>query len=81
MNRVVGGMRVYHVELAEAVDGLDRSYVCEGIFFGLSNWKNCDLWRWEDLERKGFGLEELGRGIGSEIKLEIPVSHLTPDVK
>ena len=65
MNDSPGGSQVYHVELAEVVDGLDGNCVCEGTFFGLSNWKNCDLQRWEALERKGYGLEELGRGIGS----------------
>lgn len=32
MNRVVGGIQVYHVELAEVVNGLDCSYMCEGTF-------------------------------------------------
>lgn len=29
MNRVVGGIQVYHVEV---VNGLDCSYLCEGTF-------------------------------------------------
>lgn len=35
MNRAVGVSQVYHVELAEVVDGLDGNCVCEGTFFWL----------------------------------------------